>query len=153
MAPRINIPPVTRILLIVLVALTFLYNLARWRAIDALPPAMQVSRPDSPIIPYLPLVPSKVLYYPWTLLTATFVEQNIFTLLINGATLFYGGKYLERAWGSREFGKFILAISLVPNVVAVLIYITWSALQRGANPSRSYASPLSNRFRCYTHPY
>lgn len=144
MAPRINIPPVTRILLIVLVALTFLYNLARWRVIDSMTPAMQASSHESPVIPYLPLVPSKVLYYPWTLLTATFVEQNIFTLVINGATLLYGGKYLERAWGSREFGKFILAVSLIPNVVAILIYITWSTLS-GATPPRSYVLLLSRR--------
>lgn len=147
MAPRINIPPITRILLIVLIALSFLYNLARWRAIDAMTPAMQASRTESPLIPYLTLIPSKILYYPWTLLTATFVEQNIFTVLINGATLFYGGKYLERAWGSREFGKFILAVALIPNLIAVPIYITWSALQRGSAPSRSYASLLPNCFR------
>jgi Eukaryotic integral membrane protein (DUF1751) len=55
--------------------------------------------------PYLPLVPS---IYPWTLLTATFVEQNIFTVVLNAATLFYGGKYLERAWGRTS-----LAISLI----------------------------------------
>ncbi|KAK2757670.1 hypothetical protein FQN54_004639 [Arachnomyces sp. PD_36] len=147
MAPRINIPPVTRILLILLIALSFLYNLARWRAIDAMTPAMQAARTEPPIIPYLTLVPSKVLYYPWTLLTATFVEQNIFTVLINGATLFYGGKYLERAWGSREFGKFIIAVSLIPNVIAVLVYISWSALQRGSGTSRSYVPPFPKILR------
>ena len=75
--------------------------------------------------PYLPLVPS---IYPWTLLTATFVEQNIFTVVLNAATLFYGGKYLERAWGSREFGKFILIVALIPNLVAVPIYLLWGVM-------------------------
>ena len=42
--------------------------------------------------------------------------------------MFYGGKYLERAWGSKEFAKFILATSLVSNVTAVVLYIIWSVL-------------------------
>jgi hypothetical protein len=53
------------------------------------------------------------------------VEQNIFTVVLNAVTLFYGGKYLERAWGSREFGKFILIVALVPNIVAIPIYLLW----------------------------
>jgi membrane associated rhomboid family serine protease len=86
--------------------------------------AMEVTRQLCAVdpLPYLPLVPS---IYPWTLLTATFVEQNIFTVVLNAVTLFYGGKYLERAWGSREFGKFILIVALIPNIVAIPIYLLW----------------------------
>ena len=100
---RINLPPATRAVLISQLALSFLYNVARWRQLDDGPPTAGTQ--SSPIVPYLTLVPSMFYYYPWTILTATFVEQNIFTVLINGATVFYGGKYLERAWGSKEFGK------------------------------------------------
>ncbi|KAH8701680.1 putative rhomboid family protein [Talaromyces proteolyticus] len=124
MAVRINIPPATRILLISQLTLSFLYNVARWRQLDVSATASQ----KSPIVPYLTLVPSLFYYYPWTLFTATFVEQNIFTVILNGATLFYGGKYLERAWGSREFGKFILAIALIPNTLIIPIYLFWAGV-------------------------
>ncbi|KAL1964031.1 hypothetical protein VTN77DRAFT_7577 [Rasamsonia byssochlamydoides] len=127
MALRINLPPATRILLISLLALSFLYNVARWRQLEQ-PTGGASTTTRSPIVPYLTLVPSRFIYYPWTLLTATFVEQNIFTVMLNAATLFYGGKYLERAWGSREFGKFILVISLIPNALTVPIYLFWAAV-------------------------
>lgn len=120
MPPRINIPPVTRALLTSIATLSLLYGVARWREYGITP------NPDP--VPYLALVPSQFLMYPWTLLFSTFVERNIFTVFINGAIMFYGGKYLERAWGSKEFAKFILVTSLVSNVAAVFLYIVWSVL-------------------------
>ncbi|KAL6239094.1 hypothetical protein BDW75DRAFT_199580 [Aspergillus navahoensis] len=141
MALRINIPPATRVCLITLITLSFLYNIARWRQLDTTPGAPTVSPP----VPYLTLVPSQFIFYPWTLLTATFVEQNIFTVLLNLATFFYGGKYLERAWGSREFTKFILTIALVPNAVIVPCYLFWAAIRgdsgsgAGSRPGNGYA--------------
>ncbi|KAM0090453.1 hypothetical protein ACP6JD_006170 [Aspergillus fumigatus] len=113
---RINIPPATRTCLVSLVTLSLLYNIARWRQIDT----RGKTPTTTPIVPYLTVVPSQFFFYPWTLLTATFVEQNIFTVLLNAATLFYGGKYLERAWGSREFAKFIVIIAVIPNLVVAL---------------------------------
>ncbi|KAL4892605.1 rhomboid family protein [Aspergillus ambiguus] len=133
MPPRINIPPATRICLISLLTLSLLYNIARWRQLTTTTTTTTTtpgtSSPVTPVVPYLTLVPSYLLYYPWTLLTATFVEQNIFTVLLNAATLFYGGKYLERAWGSREFAKFILAVAIIPNVVVVPLYLVSSAIR------------------------
>lgn len=142
MAIRINIPPVTRVFLISLLSLSLLYNIARWRQINT----TGGTPPTEPIIPYLTLVPSQVLFYPWTLLTATFVEQNIFTVLLNAATVFYGGKYLERAWGSREFSKFIATISVIPNVVIIPIYILWGAAL--SNPERGYGRPSGFPVTC-----
>ncbi|BDD55611.1 hypothetical protein MPDQ_006906 [Monascus purpureus] len=124
MAFRINLPPATRIFLFSLLGLSLLYNIGRWRQIGA----PGVTPHPNPIVPYLTLVPSQFLFYPWTFLTATFVEQNIFTVLLNSATLLYGGKYLERAWGSSEFGKFILIVSLIPNAITLPIYIAWAAV-------------------------
>lgn len=123
MALRVNIPPATRICLVSLLALSLLYNIARWRQVDT-----SAGVQSTPIIPYLTLVPSLFFYYPWTLLSATFVEQNIFTVILNAATIFYGGKYLERAWGSREFSKFIAAVALIPNAVIIPIYLIWGAV-------------------------
>lgn len=121
---RVNIPPATRVVLISLLALSLLYNVARWRQLDTSAGSVQ----STPIIPYLTLVPSLFFYYLWTILTATFVEQNIFTVLLNAATIFYGGKYLERAWGSREFSKFIVTVAVIPNVVIIPIYLIWGAV-------------------------
>ncbi|RAL09638.1 rhomboid family protein [Aspergillus homomorphus CBS 101889] len=129
MALRVNLPPATRICLVSLLTLSLLYNIARWRQIDTTGGTPTVT----PIVPYLTLVPSYIIYYPWTLVTATFVEQNIFTVLLNAATLFYGGKYLERAWGSREFAKFILTIAVLPNVIIVPIYLLATAMSGSAS--------------------
>lgn len=55
-------------------------------------------------------------------------------LLINGATIFLGGRYLERAWGSKEFIKVILVASIIPNLIAVPTYIIWEQIS-GSNRS------------------
>jgi membrane associated rhomboid family serine protease len=55
--------------------------------------------------------------------TSAFAEENILTILIGGATIYYGGKYLERAWGSSDFGKFMLVVTAIPNLAAGLLYI------------------------------
>ncbi|WEW60648.1 hypothetical protein PRK78_006135 [Emydomyces testavorans] len=120
MPPRINIPPVTRAVLTGICALSLLYGVARWRQYGE-------AHGLTPIA-YLPLVPSRFLFNPWTILCATFVEQNIFTVVISGTTIFYGGKYLERAWGSTEFGKFLLVIALLSNTLTALVYIVGAAI-------------------------
>lgn len=139
---RFNLPPSTRVFLTSLIGLSFLYNIARWR-LYSLASARgrdnpHVVSPSDLIVPYMTIVPSDFLYYPWTLLTATFVEQNIFTLALNSATLLYGGKYLERAWGSFEFSKFIVIAALIPNILSLLLYGAWAAVTRDSN--RGYYS-------------
>ncbi|KAL8689658.1 MAG: hypothetical protein Q9218_004720 [Villophora microphyllina] len=79
---------------------------------------------------FLALIPQWALFTPWVYFTATYSEQNIVTLCITAATIFYGGKYLERAWGSMEFGKFILLVTLLPNFLASLVYVFLFALGR-----------------------
>jgi membrane associated rhomboid family serine protease len=70
------------------------------------------------VVPYLVLVPQLSLLYPWTFLTTTLVENNVFTAGIAGLTIFYGGRYLERAWTSKEFAKFLAIVSLIPNALS-----------------------------------
>ncbi|RPA97107.1 DUF1751-domain-containing protein [Choiromyces venosus 120613-1] len=144
MPPRVNIPPLTRGCLVVCVFLSVLTGTLRYRDWMA---HQEEYPPDSPTggggsqiytVPYLTVVPALSIVFPWTFLTAALVEQNIFTLFITLATLFYGGKYLERAWGSREFGKFLLVVAVVPNVVTFFIYIVWFALT--GNTERSFAT-------------
>src|SRR5437016_14174910 len=108
MPPRINLPPLTRVLLGVLLGLSVLTGALRygkWNAQHGDGDKMKESpsEPSSIVIPYLTVVPQLSLFYPWVFVTATLVEQNLFSLAITAATIFYGGKYLERAWGSPEF--------------------------------------------------
>ncbi|RKU47321.1 hypothetical protein DL546_003207 [Coniochaeta pulveracea] len=121
MPPRINIPPVTRIVLIILGLQSILSASIRYK---------QWSADSEIVIPYLNLIPQLSLTYPWTFLTTTFVESNIFTLSIAGFTLFNGGRYLERAWSSREFGKFLLVTSLLPNLLTFGVLIFFFTLSR-----------------------
>lgn len=107
---RFNIPPITRILLITLLVqsiLSFTIRYQKWQGSDTIA--------QSP--PFLSLVPQLSLIYPWTFLTTTLVENNIFTLGLGGLTIFYGGRYLERAWTSPEFAKFLVVASLIPNLL------------------------------------
>ncbi|KAI5287132.1 hypothetical protein KEM54_006215 [Ascosphaera aggregata] len=115
---RISIPPVTRTTIFLIIALTVIHGLARFNQYER-------SADQSPIA-YLILVPWKVLFNPWTLLTATFVEYNLSTVVITAPTVFYGGKYLERAWGSAEFAKFVLVVALATNTVLTAGYVFWS---------------------------
>ncbi|KAK4120846.1 DUF1751-domain-containing protein [Parathielavia appendiculata] len=121
MPPRINIPPVTRIVLIALGLQSVLSAAIRYR---------QWTANSEIVIPYLNLVPQLSLIYPWTFLTTTFVESNVFTLSIACLTLYNGGRYLERAWSSREFAKFLLVTSLVPNTLCFGTSILFFALTR-----------------------
>jgi membrane associated rhomboid family serine protease len=129
--PRINIPPLTRACLVACTCLSVLTAALKYRAwMSQQQKDDESASPGSQMytVPYLTVVPSQSIIFPWTFVTATLVEQNIFTLVITLATVFYGGKYLERAWGSAEFAKFLLVVSLIPNVVAFAVYIIWFAL-------------------------
>ncbi|KAI9849025.1 MAG: hypothetical protein M1837_005916 [Sclerophora amabilis] len=128
---RINIPPLTRALLVVLVSLSLTTAVIRYR--------QWTTGPERVIlVPYLTIVPSASLIYPWVLFTATLVEQNVFTLIITAGTIFYGGRYLERAWSSVEFAKFLLVTMLIPNVLAFATYVVWFAVS--GNPVRLYTA-------------
>jgi membrane associated rhomboid family serine protease len=113
---RFNIPVLTRSLLILIVGLTTLnvltfpaHNFSLFLFFG------EVSR-------LIGIVPNESYRFPWTFLTATFVERNLFGLVLNSLTVFFGGRYLERAWGTTEYGKYILVISVIPNVITWLLY-------------------------------
>jgi membrane associated rhomboid family serine protease len=118
MTPRLNLPPVTRGLLAVLLFQSILNAAIRYRQWDA---------ETFVVVPYLILVPQWFINYPWTVLTTTLVESNIFTLAVAGVTLFQGGRYLERAWSSAELAKFLLLVSLVPNLLTILVMVSFCA--------------------------
>ena len=114
---RISIPPLTRVLLALLVAISVTHQITRYifGGLDQ---------------GFLAIVPQWSLFYPWVYGTATFAEQNVVTLLIAGATILYGGKYLERVWSSTEFGKFVLLVTVLPNIAATFFYVLWFAITR-----------------------
>ncbi|GAP87856.1 putative eukaryotic integral membrane protein [Rosellinia necatrix] len=118
MPPRLNIPPVTRIVLAVL-GLQSLSSIVILRG----------ARTDV-VIEWLTLVPQLSLFYPWTFVTATLVEENLTSLVIAGVTLFNGGRYLERAWSSKEFAKFLIVVSLIPNFLCFLLLVTMFTITR-----------------------
>ncbi|KAF1834526.1 cytochrome c oxidase subunit I [Decorospora gaudefroyi] len=120
---RINLPPLTRGFLAALVFFTLLNFALR-------PHADWVEKVEKPIlgvgngVPWLTVVPGRsVPWYPWVFALATVVEQNVLGLVITGLALFYGGRYLERAWGSHEFTKFMLFVAMIPNILAFLLYL------------------------------
>ncbi|KAI0420450.1 eukaryotic integral membrane protein-domain-containing protein [Xylaria grammica] len=117
MPPRLNIPPVTRIVLAVL-GLQSLSSILIQRA-----------RPGV-VIEWLTLVPQLSLFYPWTFLTTTLAEENLTSLIIAGVTLFNAGRYLERAWSSKEFAKFLLVVSLIPNLLCFFLLIIMFTITR-----------------------
>lgn len=121
MAPRINLPPLTRSLLASLIIFTILNTILK-------PQGDWVTTIEKPItsvgdgVPYLAIVPGSSIIYPWVFLLAAVVEQNVFGLLITSLTIFYGGRYLERAWSSKEFTKYILFVAMIPNLLSFFIY-------------------------------
>ncbi|KAJ9141917.1 Eukaryotic integral membrane protein-domain-containing protein [Pleurostoma richardsiae] len=121
MPPRLNIPPVTRAVLIALLLQSVLSAAIRYR---------QWTANAEIVIPYLTLIPQLSLIYPWTFLTTTLVESNVFTLGIAGSTLYYGGRYLERAWSSRELAKLLLITALVPNALTFGVMILFFTFTR-----------------------
>ena len=133
--PRINLPPLTRGLLLILISLSTLNAALRFRkwssSLTARPGAAEAANYfSSPewAIPYLVLVPTTAYKFPWTFLTAALVENNFVSMGVSVVVIWFGGRYLERAWGSKEFGKFALFVTMVPNLSAFFVYALWHAI-------------------------
>lgn len=131
MPPRLNIPPVTRAALAALLFQSLLSAAIRYR---------QWSEHSDIVIPYLTLVPQLSVIYPWTFLSTTLVEGNVFTLAVGVLTLFHGGRYLERAWSSAELAKFMALVALVPNFLTFMVMVIFFTLSR--NEAWTYVGPF-----------
>lgn len=116
-----KLPDVTKVLLGALLVNNVIYN-----AIRLSYPVGSGFRLQE--VPYLALVPTQVFYYPWTLISTTFVEQNVVGFLISLATILFGGRYFERAWGSKGFAVTVIVTSLIPNIIIVPTYLLWGAV-------------------------
>ena len=150
--PRINLPPLTRLLLVALLSLSALnagLRTRKWtQSLDATPsptaPTNYLSRPEW-AIPYLVLIPTTSIRFPWTVLTGALVENNVVALAISGSVLWFGGRYLERAWGSTEFGKFVLFVTMIPNLFTFFLYGLWHGI---TVPPPLWEPPVSQAWPC-----
>lgn len=64
-----------------------------------------------PALDFIALVPGKTIPFAWNLLSAGYLEQSIFTLIVSVLGILFGGKVLEPIWGSREFFKFVVLVN------------------------------------------
>lgn len=80
------------------------------------------------------------------MLTSALIEQNIFSFCASALTIFYGGRYLERAWGSSEFAKFVLFTTMIPNLLSFLVYTLWYLIS--GNEARGYVGLVT---QCQVH--
>ncbi|KAL5119013.1 hypothetical protein ACEQ8H_003142 [Pleosporales sp. CAS-2024a] len=119
---RLSLPPLTRSLLAGLVVFTLLNVALR-------PNAGWADKSQKTLVgvghgvPFLAIVPARSLVYPWVFALAAAVEQNLLGLATTGLAVFYGGRYLERAWGSHDFAKFLVVVAMVPNMLTFLLYV------------------------------
>ncbi|KAG9070059.1 hypothetical protein KI688_009389 [Linnemannia hyalina] len=67
---------------------------------------------DADFLSLIALVPVSAPFRFWTFATASFFERNIIMYAINTFILLGCGKYLERAWGSRELFKYLSITSV-----------------------------------------
>ncbi|ORY95400.1 eukaryotic integral membrane protein-domain-containing protein [Syncephalastrum racemosum] len=113
-----NIPPLTKAMVTTLLVLSCASYIYSYRA--------QLNAEDDPSTtaflgcPFIGLLPGLALYTPWTFLTATFYEDTLYALVFSSVVLLFCGKYLERAWGSRELLKYVLLTGVVSNIVTCL---------------------------------
>ncbi|RXK36631.1 hypothetical protein M231_06094 [Tremella mesenterica] len=100
-----SVPLTTRLLVITQISLSLLVMLYR----------LMVQGSD---MPWLVLSPGKSWLYPWTLVTAGWVENNLVELAFSALSLGFASRYLERVWGPRELVRFCLVVVIGGNVIA-----------------------------------
>ncbi|BGP55050.1 hypothetical protein JCM8202_000432 [Rhodotorula sphaerocarpa] len=124
LSTAVSLPPATRALTVALVACTLLFTLLRLSVSPKdLRNLLGASGDSSLLFPWLVLVPGNVLYAPWTLLVAAFVEVNLVEFVISILTLPLAARYLERVWGPVELLKFVGVTVVASNVIAVAVNV------------------------------
>ncbi|KAJ9175587.1 hypothetical protein P3X46_014129 [Hevea brasiliensis] len=76
-------------------------------------------------VSYLALIPAKTIPFAWNLLTAGYIEQSLYGLVVSTLCVLVMGKLLEPVWGSKEFLKFIFIVNFL---TSVCVFITTIAL-------------------------
>ena len=129
---RINIPPLTRALLAAIISLSILNFIIVYVQYGGSQTQIKLGRftlgSGASRAAYLTIVPGDSYIYPWVLVISSLVAENLVTLSASLATIYYGGKYLERAWSSAELGKFLLVVTILPNLMTWVACIVWYSL-------------------------
>ncbi|CAL0333402.1 unnamed protein product [Lupinus luteus] len=76
-------------------------------------------------VTYLALIPARTIPFAWNLITAGYIEQSVYGVVVSTFGLLFIGKLLQPIWGSREFLKFIFVVNFL---TSVCLFITAIAL-------------------------
>ncbi|KAF8945558.1 hypothetical protein BGZ47_002450 [Haplosporangium gracile] len=119
-----NVPPLTKSVSTAMTIMTALGFLVRVRDLliqtqtgdgdtdNGNSGSVLVPSSETSFLPLVALVPVSAPFQFWTFATASFFERNILMYAINTFILLGCGKYLERAWGSRELFKYLSITSV-----------------------------------------
>ncbi|CAG8440729.1 2154_t:CDS:2 [Ambispora leptoticha] len=109
--------PCTTALALIIFGLSSLGVVLRYRQWTQNPPN------EKNVLNSLTMVPGYTIQHIWTLVTAGFLETNLTTLFGSTITMLALGPHLERAWGPREFLKFVGIVSVGSYVITWLAYL------------------------------
>ncbi|MED6126507.1 Rhomboid-like protein 19 [Stylosanthes scabra] len=91
-------------------------------------------------VTYVALIPARTIPFGWNLITAGYIEQSIYGVVVNTIGLLFIGKLLEPVWGPREFIKFIFVVNIL---TSVCIFITAISLYYIKTQENYLYMPLS----------
>ncbi|KAI4385734.1 hypothetical protein MLD38_003729 [Melastoma candidum] len=89
---------------------------------------------------YLALIPARTIPFAWNLITAGYIEQTIYGVVISTVGLLLMGKMLEPVWSSREFLKFIFIVNFL---TSLWVFVTAIILYYGTTKESYLYMPLS----------
>ncbi|GMH11274.1 hypothetical protein Nepgr_013115 [Nepenthes gracilis] len=93
-----------------------------------------------PAVTYLALIPARTIPFAWNLITAGYVEQTVYGVIISTIGLLLIGKLIEPIWGSKEFLKFIFVVNFL---TSVCVFITMIALYYATTLEAYLYMPIS----------
>ncbi|TPX39505.1 hypothetical protein SeMB42_g06345 [Synchytrium endobioticum] len=103
-----NIPVATRLLTLSIIIISTLGFLLSFPAASNQGDNVVVdASAGGRLIPLLAMVPGSSIFYMWTFVTAGFLETSLLPLLIDGFGFVMMARYMEHAWGLREFVMFV----------------------------------------------
>lgn len=117
--PLQNIPPVTRNILIAIVAMFLMQQLIPM--IVGVNGAYFISR-------YFPLYPlNSGYFYPWQLITYALLHGNFFHLFFNAFAIWMFGSQIERYWGDKRYSLFVV-ICIIGSALAHVVFTSVPAI-------------------------
>lgn len=152
-SPRIEIAPeiatnLNRILCLVTVSLTifhyFVSYFTPWgTSLDVAHEQQTTPQHDTEestdVVKFLPLltfIPGRtpVISYPWVLLTSSFIEREMFLLLLVPLITTLFGSYVQKIWGLPEYVRYLAITALMPNLVLYIWYALESIVSTASPP-------------------